>query len=46
MLQHNLSKSYRICGVDEAGRGAWAGPLVASGVVITPEMEQKCRLRN
>ena len=26
----------RIVGVDEAGRGALAGPLVAAGVVIPP----------
>jgi ribonuclease HII len=26
-----------LCGSDEAGRGAWAGPLVAAAVVFTPE---------
>ena len=23
-----------ICGVDEAGRGAWAGPVVAAAVIL------------
>lgn len=27
----------RIAGVDEAGRGCWAGPVVAAAVVLTPE---------
>ena len=26
----------RICGVDEAGRGPWAGPVVASAVILDP----------
>lgn len=26
-----------VCGVDEAGVGAWAGPLVAVGVIFLPE---------
>jgi ribonuclease HII len=25
-----------ICGVDEAGRGPWAGPVVASAVILNP----------
>ena len=25
-----------ICGIDEAGRGAWAGPLVAGAVILRP----------
>lgn len=25
-----------ICGVDEAGRGAWAGPVVAGAVILNP----------
>jgi ribonuclease HII len=29
-----------ICGVDEAGRGALAGPLVAAGVIVTPSLLQ------
>ncbi|MFL5735072.1 MAG: ribonuclease HII [Chloroflexia bacterium] len=32
------SRGYRlVAGVDEAGRGAWAGPLVAAAVVFAPE---------
>jgi ribonuclease HII len=27
----------RVAGVDEAGRGPWAGPVVAAAVVVTPE---------
>lgn len=27
----------RICGMDEAGRGALAGPLVAAGVILNPK---------
>ena len=26
-----------VCGIDEAGRGPWAGPVVASAVVLNPE---------
>ncbi|MDP4000000.1 MAG: ribonuclease HII [bacterium] len=26
-----------VCGVDEVGRGAWAGPLVAGAVILDPE---------
>lgn len=29
----------RICGVDEAGRGPLAGPVVAAAVVLSPEIE-------
>lgn len=29
----------KICGIDEVGRGAWAGPLVAAGVVFDPSVE-------
>jgi len=37
---HQKYTSYRTqvaCGIDEAGRGAWAGPLVAASVVIKPD---------
>lgn len=27
----------RICGVDEAGRGPWAGPVMAGAVILDPE---------
>jgi ribonuclease HII len=26
-----------VCGVDEVGRGAWAGPLVSAAVILEPE---------
>lgn len=26
-----------VCGIDEAGRGPWAGPVVAAAVVLDPE---------
>jgi ribonuclease HII len=26
-----------VCGVDEAGRGPWAGPVVAAAVILDPE---------
>jgi len=26
-----------VCGVDEAGRGPWAGPVVAAAVILPPE---------
>lgn len=29
----------KICGLDECGRGAFAGPLVAAGVIINHEIE-------
>ena len=28
----------RICGVDEVGRGAWAGPLVAAAVILNKRL--------
>ena len=27
---------YPVCGIDEAGRGPWAGPVVAAAVILTP----------
>ncbi len=27
----------RICGIDEAGRGPWAGPVVAAAVILDPQ---------
>ena len=26
-----------VCGIDEAGRGPWAGPVVAAAVVLNPD---------
>ena len=28
---------HRVAGVDEAGRGPWAGPVIAAAVVVTPD---------
>lgn len=28
-----------ICGIDEVGRGCWAGPLVVAGVILPPDFE-------
>ena len=34
------SLGYRyIAGIDEAGRGAWAGPVVAAAVILPPEAD-------
>lgn len=30
-----------VCGIDEAGRGPWAGPVVASAVILDPETAPK-----
>ena len=29
-------RSFRLCGMDEVGRGSYAGPLVAAAVVLPP----------
>ncbi|MCS6774400.1 MAG: ribonuclease HII [Anaerolineae bacterium] len=34
-----------VAGLDEAGRGAWAGPVVAAAVVLPPRPEVACALR-
>ncbi|MAJ09981.1 ribonuclease HII [Ponticaulis sp.] len=31
-----MTKSHLLCGVDEAGRGPWAGPVTAAAVVLDP----------
>lgn len=35
--RYNAQGYKRIAGVDEAGRGAWAGPVVAGAVVLPPD---------
>ncbi len=30
--------SFLICGIDEAGRGPWAGPVTAAAVILTPDL--------
>ena len=43
MLDLSVERAYfargigRVAGVDEAGRGSWAGPVVAAAVVVTPD---------
>ena len=43
MLDLSVERTYfargfhRVAGVDEAGRGPWAGPVIAAAVVVTPE---------
>ncbi len=35
---HELNDGHTIiCGIDEAGRGPWAGPVVASAVILDPK---------
>jgi ribonuclease HII len=36
-----LADGYQlICGLDEAGRGSWAGPVVAAAVIFNPEIKR------
>ena len=32
-----MTRLDRICGVDEAGRGPWAGPVMAGAVILDPD---------
>ncbi|MAK62491.1 MAG: ribonuclease HII [Ponticaulis sp.] len=32
-----MTKPYLLCGVDEAGRGPWAGPVSAAAVILHPD---------
>ena len=34
--QAAIAQGHIVCGVDEAGRGPWAGPVVAAAVVLDP----------
>jgi len=37
-----IKKGYKfVAGIDEAGRGAWAGPLVAAAVILDPKKKIK-----
>lgn len=39
-----LAQGYRfVAGLDEAGRGAWAGPVVAAAVILPLERSDLCR---
>ncbi len=43
MLDLSVERGYfargvlKVAGVDEAGRGPWAGPVIAAAVVVTPD---------
>ncbi|WP_426461291.1 ribonuclease HII [Mycoplasma hafezii] len=40
---HNIEKEWKnskILGLDEAGRGAWAGPIVVAGCVLKPDVSE------
>jgi ribonuclease HII len=32
-----LTEGFTVCGIDEAGRGPWAGPVVAAAVMLDPD---------
>jgi ribonuclease HII len=32
----HMARGLTVCGVDEAGRGPWAGPVVAAAVILSP----------
>jgi ribonuclease HII len=32
-----MRKGHSVCGIDEAGRGPWAGPVVAAAVMLDPK---------
>jgi len=41
MIEQELwAQGRRVVGLDEAGRGAWAGPVVAAAVVLPPEPDR------
>ena len=45
MEQGLWARSYaRVAGIDEAGRGAWAGPVVAAAVILPPGRDDLPRL--
>ncbi|MBI3342063.1 ribonuclease HII [Candidatus Curtissbacteria bacterium] len=35
-----------VCGIDEVGRGSWAGPLVVAGVILPQNFKQPDNLRD
>ncbi len=37
--EHSRAGKLTLAGVDEAGRGAWAGPVVAAAVILPPDLE-------
>lgn len=47
-LEHSLwAKGHKyICGIDEVGRGSWAGPLVVAGVILAQDFQIPKNLRD
>ena len=43
-MAYQKQRFYQKCGLDEAGRGAWAGPLVAAAVVLKCSVAKISRL--
>jgi ribonuclease HII len=41
MTLEKLCGDLIVCGVDEAGRGPWAGPVVAAAVILDPRRVPK-----
>lgn len=41
-----MKKNLIVCGIDEAGRGAWAGPLVAAAVILRCSITQVAKSAN
>ena len=39
-FDQELEESFDLCGIDEAGRGPLAGPLVMAGVILTKQINQ------
>lgn len=39
--KRHWQKEQIVCGVDEVGRGSFAGPLVAAGVILKPNLSKK-----
>jgi ribonuclease HII len=36
-FSHEAAATWPVCGIDEVGRGPWAGPVVAAAVILRPE---------
>lgn len=38
-FDHEAALDGRVAGIDEAGRGPWAGPVVAAAVILPPDLD-------